>query len=318
MTLKHTGILRLGYVRVALEDIETAAAFAKDDLGLVEHRSGLDPDGVERVYLRTWREGYAFSYVMERGEPGLVEIGFQVREDEDLQAAAARVEQAGVTVEWAGGDKILAGMGASVAFTVPSGPVFRLFSDALVTGPSVGYESPHWNVPKSLRSTPAPMNLGHVGITSPAPEAVVQFMTEVLDFGVSELITTDDGESTLSALMFRSNYGQDIAVFPGQEARLHHVAFMQTDEATILRDVTWLLEAGARIDAWGPTRQSYGRTMSLHFKDTSGIRYELFAGGRFSELHPGFQPVRWTESNLDKALSFYDKTENPDFLEPSL
>jgi catechol 2,3-dioxygenase len=311
MTLKHRGILRLGYVRLAIEDLDAAASFAKEDLGLVEHRAGADPDGVERVYLRTWHEGYAFSYVLERGTPGLVEIGLQVRDDDDLKAAASRVEEAGVAVEWAGEDKVLVDLG-------PSGPTLRLFSDALVTGPSVGYQSPHWNVPKALRATPAPVNLGHIGITSPAPETVIAFLTGVLDFGVSELITTDDGERTLSALLFRSNYGQDIAVFPGQEPRLHHVAFMQSDEATILRDVTWLLEAGARIDAWGPTRQSYGRTMSVHFKDACGIRYELFAGGRFSELHPAFQPVRWTESNLDKALSYYDKTENPDFLEPSL
>jgi catechol 2,3-dioxygenase len=318
MTLKHRGILRLGYVRVAIEDLDAAVAFARDEIGLVEHRSGTDPDDVERVYLRTWREGHAFSYVLERGAPGLVEIGLQVRDDEDLSSAAERVQQVGVTVDWAGENKVLVDLGASIAFTVPAGPPVRLYSDALVTGPAVGYSSPHWNVPRKLRATTAPMNLSHIGFTSPDPEAVVAFLTDVLDFGVSELITTDDGERTLSALLFRSNYGQDLAVFPGQEARLHHIAFMQTDEATILRDVTWMLEAGAKIDPWGPTRQSYGRTMSLHFKDACGIRYELFAGGRFSELHPSFQPVRWTESNLDKALSYYDKTENPDFLEPCL
>lgn len=318
MTLRHTGILRLGYVRVAVDDLETATAFARDSIGLVEHHTGVDEDGTERSYLRTWREFHAFSYVLERGTPGLIEVGFQVRDDEDMESAAARVEQAGVTVEWAGDGKVLRDLGASLAFTVPAGPRVRLYSDTLVTGSAVGYDSPHWNVPRSLRATPAPMNLGHVGITSPDPAAVVSFLVDVLDFGVSELITTDDGSETLSALLFRTNYGQDIAVFPGQEARLHHVAFMQTDEATILRDVTWLLESGAKIDHWGPTRQSYGRTMSLHFKDEAGIRYELFAGGRFSELHPAFKPVRWTESHLDQALSFYDRTDNPTFLEPCL
>ncbi|MGX1163572.1 catechol 2,3-dioxygenase [Arthrobacter sp. SLBN-100] len=318
MTLKHRGILRLGYVRLAVDDLDAARAFARDDLGLVEHRTGIDPDGVERSYLRTWREGYAFSYVLERGTPGLVEIGLQVREQDDLHEAADRVEQTGVTVDWAGQDKVLLDLGASISFTVPAGPQLRLYSEALVTGPVVGYNSPHWNVPKQLRATSAPMNLGHVGFTTPDTEAVVNFLTVVLDFGVSELITTDDGEQTLSALLFRSNYGQDLAIFPGSEPRLHHVAFLQYDDATILRDVTWMREAGAEIDLWGPTRQSYGRTMSVHFKDPCGIRYELFAGGRFSELHPAFQPVRWTESNLDKALSFYDSIDNPDFLKPCL
>jgi catechol 2,3-dioxygenase len=56
----------------------------------------------------------------------------------------------------------------------------------------------------------------------------------------------------------------------------------------------------------------------VHFHDPCGIRYELCAGGRFSELHPQFQPVRWTESNLPKALAFYDNVENKEFLTPSL
>jgi len=318
MTLKHRGILRLGFVRLAVEDLDKTHAFLCDALGLVEHRAGTDSDGVERRYYRTWREGHAFSYVIERGAPRLVEIGFQVRDEDDLSEAAARIEETGVAVTWSGEDKVLADLGVSIAFVVPSGPQLRLYSDTLVTGPAVGYDSPHWNVPRSLRATAAPMNLGHVGFTTPDVETVVEFLNDTLDFGTSELITTDDESRVLSALVFRSNYGQDLAIFPGSEVRLHHVAFLQYDEATVLRDVTWMLEAGAQIDPWGPTRQSYGRTMSVHFKDPNGIRYELFAGGRFSELHPSFKPVHWTESNLDKALSFYDKTPNPEFLLPCL
>lgn len=318
MTLKHRGILRLGFVRLAVDDLDRSHAFLMNALGLVEHRVGTDTDGVERCYYRTWREGQAFSYVLEQGAPGMVEVGFQVRAEDDLYEAAERVGKAGVGVSWAEEGRVLADLGISISFVVPSGPQLRLYSDALVTGPAVGYVSPHWNVPRALRATTAPMNLGHVGFTTPDVEAVVGFLCGVLDFGTSEVITTDDESRVLSALVFRNNYGQDLAVFPGRDVRLHHVAFLQYDEATILRDVTWLREAGAVIDPWGPTRQSYGRTMSVHFKDPSGIRYELFAGGRFSELHPSFEPVRWTESNLDKALSFYDETANPDFLLPCL
>ncbi|WP_342661407.1 VOC family protein [Rhodococcus ruber] len=247
-----------------------------------------------------------------------MEISFQVRDDADLDSAAQRVRDAGVIVETVEKDKVLVDLGRSISFVVPAGPAVRLFADTAVTGPAQGWKAPHWNIPKTLRGTPAPMNLGHVAFCSPDPEVAVTFLTEVLDFGISETISSDDGRKLLSALLYRSNYGQDLAIFPGAQARLHHVAFLQYDESAVVRDAAWLHEDGARIDAWGPTRQSYGRTMSLHFQDPSGTRLELFAGGRFTELHPGFQPVRWTESHLAKALSFYDRAANSDFLEPSL
>lgn len=318
MTLKHRGIIRLGYVRLAVQDLAAARAFATDVVGLIEHRSGTDADGVERAYLRTWREANAFSYVLERGPARLVEIGFQVRDDDDLTSAAQRVEAAGIDVTRADADELLAGLGASIAFPVPAGPVLCLYADQLVTGPAPGFAAPHWNVPPELRGTSAPMNLSHVGFTSANPADVIAFLTGVLDFGMSEVISSDDGEEVLSALLFRTNYGQDLAVFPGEAARLHHVAFLQEDDVYVLRDAAWISQAGGHVDGWGPTRQSYGRTFSLHFAGPGGIRMELFSGGRFSELHAGFQAVRWTESQLDKALSFYDTTDNSQFLTPSL
>lgn len=318
MALKHRGILRLGHVRVSIEDFDSARSFAIGSLGLIEHRCGVDDDGVERSYLRTWRDPLAYDYVIERGEPRLVEVGFQVRDDADLDSVAQRVRGAGIDVDVDGEGQVLADLGPSISFVVPAGPRLRLFADIAVTGPAPGWKAPHWNIPKVLRGTAAPMNLGHVGFASPDPDAAVTFLSGVLDFGISETISSDDGDRLLSALLFRSNYGQDLAVFPGSRTGLHHVAFLQYDESAVVRDAAWLLEDGARIDAWGPTRQSYGRTMSLHFEDPSGVRLELFAGGRFSELHPEFRPVRWTESNLAKALSFYDRTDNAQFLEPSL
>jgi catechol 2,3-dioxygenase len=72
------------------------------------------------------------------------------------------------------------------------------------------------------------------------------------------------------------------------------------------------------IDIYGPTRQSYGKTFSLHFHDPFGIRLELCSGGRITEVHPQFQSVRWTESQLGKALSYFDRDLRTEFLQPSL
>jgi catechol 2,3-dioxygenase len=318
MALEHRGINRLGYVRLAVEDLELARRFALDTLGMLEHTPRSPEPDRDRVYLRCWHEAQAYSYILERGAPRLVEIGFQVRDEDELEAVADRIRAAGVAVTEHPEFEPLADIAESVTFTVPAGPVLRLFDEQDLPGYSVGGSGPDWNVPRRLRATPAPMFLTHVGITTPDPEAAIAFLIEILEFGVSELITDDEGTRTLSALLFRTNNGQDLALFPGEAVRLHHVAFAKEDETDILRDGTLLRQEGVRMDLFGPTRQSYGRTFSLHFFDPCGIRLELCSGGRFSELHPQFQPVRWTESNLDKALAFYDTVENKEFLTPSL
>jgi catechol 2,3-dioxygenase len=314
MALQHRGIYRLGYVRLAVGDLETAVDFAVKKLGLIVHGNGSG----DRVMLRCWHEAYAYTYVLERGEPRLVEIGFEVRDQEDLHMAATRAGEAGVIVTESPADDPLPDLGPSISFDVPAGPTLRLFFKQLVPGYVGGHKAIDWNVPRELRATPAPRHLAHVAVTSPDPEAVIAFLTEVLDFGVSETVSTDDGSRTLSALLFRTTEGHELAIYPGLERRLHHVAFAKEDEVEILQDGTWLVQDRVRLDVYGPTRQSYGNTFSLFFYDPLGIRYELCSGGRFTELHPDYRPVRWTESNLDRALSFYDDVENKEFLNPSL
>ena len=52
MSLQHRGIHRLGYVRLAVEDLAAARRFALDTLGLIEYDAG--PSTQKRVYLRCW------------------------------------------------------------------------------------------------------------------------------------------------------------------------------------------------------------------------------------------------------------------------
>jgi catechol 2,3-dioxygenase len=111
---------------------------------------------------------------------------------------------------------------------------------------------------------------------------------------------------------------RDLVFAPGPADRLHHIAFTKEDPNDILLAGMYLREAGADIDRYGPTRQSYGKTFSLHCFDPFGARLELCAGGRVTEVHSEFEPVVWSESELPKALSWYDRDLQPAFLEPSL
>jgi catechol 2,3-dioxygenase-like lactoylglutathione lyase family enzyme len=197
----------------------------------------------------------------------------------------------------------------------------RLFEHMEQIGYATGFDSPDWVVPKELRATPAPLFLNHVGITVPNPKQTVDFLTQHLGFYVSEKIVSDNGRQLLSALLFRMTKdvgGQELAIYPGEAGRLHQIAFTKEDANDILIDGQYLRNDRIDIDQYGPTRQSYGKTFSLHFYDPFGVRLELCSGGRITDPHPDFEPVVWTESNLKKALSYYDRDLNPRFLEPCL
>ncbi len=318
MALKHGGIIRIAYVRLALNDsrLRQAQFFYCDSLGLVE--TFRQPD---RLYLRCWHEAFPYSLVLDEApENRLVEIGFQVRDAGDLETLEAAINAAGVAVTRASAGA-LTGMGESITFAIPGGPVLRLFAELPQIGYMTGFDSPDWVTPRALRGTPAPFFLNHAGITVSDPQAAVDFLTGVLGFVVSERIDSDDGARLLSALLFRMSKeagGQELALFPGPAGRLHHIAFTKEDPNDILIDGQYLREAGVNIDIYGPTRQSYGKTFSLHFHDPFGIRLELCSGGRITEVHPQFQPVRWTESQLGKALSYFDRDLRAEFLQPSL
>jgi catechol 2,3-dioxygenase len=259
--------------------------------------------------------------VLDEGpDSRLVEIGFQVRDAVELKQLENNVLKAGVKVSNhpAGA---LSGMGESLTFDIPGGPTLRLFAELPQIGYMTGFDSPDWVTPRPLRGTPAPFFLNHAGITVTDPQAAVDFLTRALGFVISERIDSDDGQRLLSALLFRMQKeagGQELAVFPGPAGRLHHIAFTKEDPNDILIDGQYLREAGVNIDIYGPTRQSYGKTFSLHFHDPFGVRLELCAGGRITELHPEFEAVRWTESQLGKALSYFDRDLQAAFLQPSL
>src|SRR5437868_6196899 len=77
------------------------------------------------------------------------------------------------------------------------------------------------HTPPPPRRSPALALFTHVGVSIPDSGAASDFLSDVLGFVICELLATDDGDRTLSVLLFRTNNGEDIAVFPGMDVRLH-------------------------------------------------------------------------------------------------
>lgn len=312
MSLLHRGIHRLGYAWIAVKDsrLLKTREFYTRELGLLE--TGSEP---HRVSFRCWHEPYKFSFVVDhRDTQGLVEIGFHVRDDNDLETFQQKLTAAGVMVDRADANSVLQGLGKSLAFTVPAGPRIRLFATMDLLGYVTGYEGPDWVAPKALRSMAAPLNINHVAFTSPDPAQASAFFSDVLGFLASEKVVDEAGK-TISSLLFRMAKnvgGQEVAIYPGKEVRFHHVAFTKEDASDVIADGNYLRSDGVTIDLLGPLRQPYGNTFSLYFYDSNGIRLELCSGGRMTEVHPEIQPVVWSKANLREALSYYDEALVPE------
>jgi catechol 2,3-dioxygenase len=319
--LRPNGIVRLGYVRVSLGDVDAATVreFYGSVVGLLCDRRSTD----ERSLFRCWHEAHPYSFVVEHGAPRrLIEVGFELAADDDLAPIAERVAALGVDAQRSSSQASLPGMGASLVCEVPGGGfIVRVY--APLTEPhayAVGHESPDWVTPRELRATPAPMFLNHVGVVVPDPARAVAFLTKALGFVASERVEGDGG-ALVSALLFRMSRdagGQEIALFRGASAGLHHVAFTKEDCNDILLDGQYLAQANVRIDPLGPTRQPYGKTFSLYFYDPYGLRLELCSGGRITEVHPEFEPVVWSEAGFHRALSLYDECIPEGFLDACL
>jgi catechol 2,3-dioxygenase len=318
MALIHKGVHRLGYVRIAVEDpgLAQTREFYARELGLLE--TAAEPG---RAMFRCWHEPYKFTLVVDHGaEPGLIEIGLQVRDESDLDSACRAVQREGIALERVSADSVLAGLGRSVAFDIPAGPRIRLFAHMQQPGYVGGYVSPDWVPPREVRGMPAPLHLNHVAFTSPDPARCIAACQSLLGFQVSEKILDPAGRP-VSALLFRMMKnigGQDLAVFPGAAVKLHHIAFSKEDSSDILADGTHLRADRVQIDLLGPVRQPYGNTFSLYFRDPRGVRLEVCSGGRMVEAHPDFRPVVWSQGNIKRALSYYDEEMGDEFLQPCL
>jgi catechol 2,3-dioxygenase len=321
MALRPHGITRLGYIHIALHgrDMNETRAFYCDVFGLLETKSS----SLDRLMFKCWHESAPFSLVIENSmRPGLVEIGFEVADETELDLLSKKLSEHSAKPEPSSSNATLPGLGQSVSAQIPGGLKLRLYASLTETPSYVtGMVSPDWVTPRDLRATPAPLFLNHVGVTVPRPKETTDFLCSTLGFFESERIESDDHRNLLSALLFRSVKdvgGQELAIFQGEGGLLHHIAFTKEDFSDILIDAQYLRQERTRLDPLGPTRQSYGKTFSLYFFDPNGVRLELCSGGRYPEPHPEFKPVIWTEAHLKKALSFYDAEVPPGFLDPCL
>lgn len=299
-----TGIIRPGIVQIRVLDIETALRHYRDVMGLIE--VSREPDG--RVYLKCFDEFDRHSVVLREAEDaGMDYMAFKTATELDLDRYAKRINDFGIEVT----DKPAneqPGVGRRVSFTTPSGHRLDLFADMAFSDQGPMTENPEiWpDEPRGMRAT----RFDHCLLYGPNVEENTALFTQVLDFDLSEKITSPDGD--IAAFLTCSNKAHDIAFVQHEEPdKFHHVSFYLLSWEDVGHAADLITRHDVTLDI-GPTRHGITRGQTIYFFDPSGNRNEVFTGGY--TYYPG-DPMRvWDHNHVGKAIFYHTRELNERFL----
>ena len=297
------GVMRLGNMQIKVMDMDDAIVHYRDIVGLdlVERENG-------RAYFKAYDEFDKWSIcLVESDSPGMIDMGWKVRQDADLDRYAARVANLGIDVtEKAAGEKN--GMGRRIAFTLPTGHRMELYAEMQQSDDGPGIHNPDlWRKPPhGCRA----MKLDHCLLYGDDLDGTFKVFKEALEFDLTE--TGHEGDTRIFAFFTASTRAHDIAFvrFP-EPGRLHHAAFRLDSWSDVGHAADLFTMRDVSVDI-GPTRHGITRGQTIYFFDPSGNRNETFAGGY--EYYPDHPTRTWDPETFGKAIFYYERALNDRFM----
>jgi catechol 2,3-dioxygenase len=282
-------ISQLAHVELQSPRPDETVAFFKDVLGFSETAR----DG-ESVYLRAWGDAFHHSLVVsEAAAPGIAHVGWRTAGAEQLEVAAARIEQEGLGIGWV--DPVT-GHGRAYRYRTPGGHVNEIF-----------WEVERYRAPDGQRSAlpirpqrqtfagAAPRQIDHVTMATPKMNEHIAFQRDVLGSRFMECtVMSADDEEPFFAEVSNNEQGHDIGLITdrsGMSGRHHHVAYWFDQVVDVHRAADALVEAGVPIE-FGPGKHGHGENTFMYFREPGGFRIEFFSGG-YRNYQPDWEPVRW-------------------------
>jgi len=296
------GILRLSHVDITVTDLELAAAYYTQVMGLdIAERTE------DRIFFSCWDErDHHCLAVRHDTRVGLDRFSFKVEHADDLAHFESRVEAAGHPVERiADGEEI--GQGESIRFELPSGQQMELVADVHKTGGRLPLVNPPPMVDGLIGI--APPRIDHLLLHAEEVPVIARFFTDILDFRLTEQLLDGQGHQII-AFLERSAKPHDIAFVQGPNGALHHFSFWLDDWDHVRRAADILAYNGVTIDV-GPTRHGLTRGNTIYFFDPMGTRNEVFTGGYRPD--PDFPTITWTKEEEGRAVFYYEGVLNQRF-----
>ena len=294
-------IVRAALVELQVTDLAASERFYSGLLGMI-----VSARTDEAVFLRGWEERQHHSLILRQCAPARTvtasRLGFRVRTEADLDAAAAHFAGEGLATRWteAGSDP---GMGRSLRVWDPFGYPLEFFHSL------EQFDTQHQRF--DLHRGAPLLRFDHLNLHSPRVEAAFRFWLG-LGFRCSEYISTDDAatEQITGAWMLRKPTVHDVALTAGTGPRLHHFAYWVAEPGGVMRACDQLA-GGHHTDVIerGPGRHGVSNAFFVYLRDPDGHRIELYSSDYYTG-DPDHKPLRWSV-NDPRCRSFYG-TRAPD------
>lgn len=302
-------ITRLSYVSINVTDMDAALAHYQDIVGL--RLTGRD---AQRAYLQAPDSQDHHCLILNpAASAGVEHIGVKVTDPADLEEAAAAAQAHGLATERVAAGTIL-GQGAGLKIHLPSGHILNLFHHSERVGYATGMRDPDPIADQVTGVNPV-SHLDHMLIVCQNPAPTAKFLKEVLDFNISEHVV-DPAGNLFAAFTTLGNTMHNIAIAPGPDGGLHHIAFYVYDRADVIRRVDLLKHRQVPTLEYGLTRHGVAGVTTTYFFDPSGNRNEFQCGAYETPGIPdAVEPVVWDLPNMGRGTFYYESAVAPNFYE---
>ena len=257
----------LRYVRLGTRDLDAAARFARDILGL-------EPAGCDTGarYFRSDSRDHTLVYL--KGDPHDHATAFELESQAALDAAGAALEGLKRDVKWGTKDGCAQRRVESyLCFKDPSGNQIELVVRPLHSGKDY--------FPQRAAGI---TGFSHIGLRTTDPVRDEAFWTQVMNARVSDRVGA-------AALLRIDEVHHRMALFPSTYPGVQHVNHQVRGIDDIMRSYYFLKEQGVKI-VFGPGRHPTSGAMFLYFEGPDGMVYEYSSGVRLikPEEEAGYRP----------------------------
>ena len=279
----------VSYVRLGTRDLEGAAHFATEFLGLdvAERASG-------RIYFKSDAREHTLCYF--EGDPTDQAAGFEVGERDDLSSAAAELERLGHEVRAGTGEEAEARKVRDfISFKDPSGNHIELAWRPAHTGK-------RYHGMRDAGIT----GFSHIGLCTTDVARDEAFWTQVCNARVSDRI----GDAPLLRI---DEVHHTIAMFPAKQPGIQHINHQVEGTDDIMRSYRFLTERQVPI-VFGPGRHPSSSAKFLYFEGPDGMVFEYSSGVRsiadellYRERQLSFDPKGFCEWGAKPQIAEFRK-----------
>jgi catechol 2,3-dioxygenase len=241
----------LGYISLAVTDLELATELAEAVLGL------------RRVHSNTTSRYFSSNdrqvelVLSSAARPALLAVGLEATNEDSFDLLKSRLSEA--NVKFFEEREVYPGVAQLIRFLLPSGHPVELHS-------STGETNQSFYPTDGVR----PRRLGHALLRVDDIPKVEAFLTEILSFRVS-----DRGVGGEIVWLRCSEIHHSINLLQGPPG-LHHYAW-EVDEWSVFKQLGDVLRGHHAQLVWGPGRHGPGNNLFTYHADSTGALVEYFA-----------------------------------------